>query len=91
MTTERPTINETKDALRLGACTILYEKLDGDIRVALGTLKQELIPEKFLPKNRDENRGPESETGDGLIHYFDIGSQGWRCFWLENLKSIAIQ
>jgi hypothetical protein len=83
--------NEVLDALRLGVCSLVYEKLNGDIRQANGTLKEGLIPKEFLPKSKEMEVTPlEQKDPNQLIHYFDLGANGWRCFWPENLKSLKL-
>jgi hypothetical protein len=81
-------INETLDALRFGVCTLIYTKLDGEIRQATGTLNPHLIPGEFHPKVILDVI--KKELDPNLIHYFDLGSNGWRCFWLENLQSLSV-
>jgi hypothetical protein len=75
--------NETLNALRMGACSLVYVKLNGDVRVATGTLNKDLIPKESQPKTKVEK--PEE-----IISYYDLDSQGWRCFWLENLRSLKV-
>lgn len=79
--------NETLTALHLGECSLVYTKLNGELRTATGTLKLDLIPKEFLPKNKEpQEQKPETD----LVHYFDTDVKGWRCFWLENLQSLKV-
>ena len=77
------TINETKDALRQGLCTLVYEKLDGEMRTAIGTLNSDFIPVRFTPKNT-------GHPNVDLVSYFDVDRQGWRSFWPERLRSLSL-
>jgi len=86
--------NEILDILRLGECFLVYYKLNGDVRVASGTLKRDLIPPEFLPKSEISSPLDQTEKNieySGLVHYFDLGSKGWRNFYMENLKSISLR
>jgi hypothetical protein len=87
--------NEVLDVLRRGECSIIYEKLNGDLRTATGTLREDLIPVEFLPKHKVSsevtplNQTEEMVQYSGLVHYFDLVSKGWRNFYMQNLKSIS--
>lgn len=52
-----------------GIVTFRFRKLDGSIRLATGTLKQELIPEVT-----------ESRIKPDIQTYFDMEKKAWRCF-----------
>ena len=119
-------INETVEALRLGVCTLIYTKIDGEVRQATGTLDPHLIPGEFHPKTKVHDcigddcikcrkgvyqlvpllyddilhcnvcdapiaRWTPYQIQGELIHYFDLGSNGWRCFRMENLQSLSLQ
>ena len=62
-----------------------YEKKDGTMRDALGTLNFDLIPEEFRPKDSSEGDYKESTN----IRYFDIDKQGWRSI-SNNAKTVFI-
>jgi len=79
-------LNETLIALRAGNCNLIYQKMNGDIRVAVGTLNLNLVPKENWPKISTQEPNKENE----LIHYYDQTINGWRCFWMENLKSLSL-
>ena len=89
---ERPNLNETLVALRTGTCNLVYQKMDGEKRVALGTLNLEFVPKDKWPKHPTTEDQPPTTYGDRveLVHYFDLTVNGWRCFWLENLTSLSL-
>ena len=87
---ERPNLNETLVALRAGTCNLVYQKMDGEKRVATGTLNLELVPKDKWPKNVIESVTNLDKTSSELVHYFDLTVNGWRCFWLENLTSLSL-
>jgi hypothetical protein len=91
ITNERPNLNETLVALRTGICNLVYQKMDGEKRVATGTLNLELVPKEKWPKNQTTPTTTNEEMrADKPIHYFDLSVNGWRCFWLENLTSLSL-
>lgn len=57
-----------------------FQKVDGSIREAYGTLKENLIP-ATCGNNRKKN--------DTVQVYFDTEKQEWRCFKKANLISIC--
>lgn len=58
-----------------------FQKVDGSIREAYGTLKSDLVPALTGNDNRRKN--------DTVQVYFDKEKQEWRCFKKANLISIA--
>jgi hypothetical protein len=56
-----------------GAVKFSYEKADGSVRNALGSINT------ITATERDEK---------GLFTYFDIEAQGFRCFKIENLIAV---
>ena len=86
-------LNETLMALRSGVCNMYYTKMDGENRFATGTLNPDFIPKEKLPKNKTviESVTDTNVKDSNLVHYFDFASNGWRCFWLENLKSLSLE
>lgn len=70
-----------KAALKKGIVKFYYQKLNGEIRTAWGTLKEGLIPET----NGTDSR-KKSET---LQVYFDTEKSEYRCFKVANLIKIG--
>ena len=67
-----------KEVLASGDVYFTYRKKDGTEREAYGTRNPETI--------KDYNATP-SGTGTekiGVITYYDLDSNGWRCFKIEN-------
>jgi len=77
------TKNEIVMALKSGTCTFTYKKMDGDVRVAMGTLNPNLIPAEARA-NMDTN------TPGNVIKYYDMGAKGWRSFLTENVQTFSI-
>lgn len=69
-----------KAALTTGICKFYFQKVDGSIREAYGTLKAELLPGHTTESGRKVN--PTIQT------YFDTEKQEWRCFKKANLMNI---
>ena len=59
-----------------------FQKVDGSVREAYGTLKDNLIPAIAGTDNRKRN--------DTVQVYFDTEKQEWRCYKKANLISICI-
>ena len=58
-----------------------FQKVDGSIREAYGTLKDNLIP---------ATSGDNRKRNDTVQVYFDTEKQEWRCYKKANLISICI-
>lgn len=70
-----------KKAMSKGIVKFFYQKLNGEVRCAWGTLKSELIPESAGTDNRKKN--------DSVMVYFDQEKNEFRCFKKANFLSIA--
>ena len=66
-------------ALNQRICKFYFQKVDGSLREAYGTLKSELVP---------ETKG-EKKTNDTCQVYYDTEKQEWRCFKKANLIKVA--
>lgn len=69
-----------KSALKNGVVKFFYQKLNGEIRAAWGTLKDGLIP---------ETKGTERKKNESLITYYDNEKQAYRSFKVANLIKIG--
>lgn len=58
-----------------------FQKVDGSLRQAFGTLKSELIPATAGTDNRKKN--------EDIQVYFDTEKQAWRCFKKCNLIKVV--
>lgn len=72
-------IIEFKKALRNGKVEFKYTKKNGDERTAVGTLNIGVMGEENAPK------GAGYVTSDTTIRYYDLNSEGWRSFIVDNL------
>ena len=66
-----------KAAMKLGIVKFYFQKVDGTIREAYGTLKEALLPTIAQASTRKAN--PTTQT------YVDTEKQEWRCFKKANL------
>ena len=57
-----------------------FQKVDGSIREAYGTLKETLIP---------ETAGSDRKKNDTVQVYFDTEKAEWRCFKKANLINVV--
>ena len=68
-----------KAALKKGIVKFYYQKLNGEIRTAWGTLKEGLIP---------ETKRTERKKNESLITYYDNGRQAFRSCKIANLIKV---
>ena len=82
MTTQE--IKDFKNALHNGVVEFKYTKVNGDERVARGTLHETAITEDggSMPKGT-------MTVSDETIRYYDLNSNGWRSFRTENFIGIV--
>jgi hypothetical protein len=69
------TIKELRSKLRRGEVRFSFEKKDGSIREAVGTLKESLIPAEHLPKG-------EREPSPLVVNFYDLEKSSWRSMWI---------
>jgi hypothetical protein len=82
MTTQE--IKDFKNALHNGVVEFKYTKVNGDERVARGTLLETTITEDggLMPKG-------VMKVSDETIRYYDLDSNGWRSFRIDNFIGIV--
>ena len=73
-------ILKLKAALNKGVVKFFYQKLNGETRMAWGTLKAGLIP---------ETKGTERKKNESLITYYDNEKQAYRSLKIANLIKIG--
>ena len=73
-------ILKLKAALKKGVVKFYYQKLNGEIRTAWGTLKEGLIP---------ETKGTERKRNESLITYYDNEKASYRSFKVAKFLNIA--
>ena len=73
-------ILKLKAALKNGVVKFYYQKLDGTVRTAWGTLKEGLVP---------ETKGIERKKNESLITYYDNEKSSYRSFKVANFLNIA--
>ena len=61
-------------------CKFAFQKVDGSIRQAWGTLAENVVP---------PTAGTDRRRCDSVQVYFDVEKQAWRCFKKTNLLYIA--
>ena len=69
-----------KAALKKGVVKFFYQKLNGEVRCAWGTLKEGLIP---------ETKGTERKKNESLISYYDNEKASYRSFKVANLIKVG--
>ena len=71
---------KVKKALYKGIVKFYFQKIDGSIREAYGTLKADLCP---------QTQGSGRKPCPSVQTYFDTEKQEWRCFKIANLLRIG--
>ena len=71
---------KVKTAMKKGIVKFYFQKIDGSIREAYGTLKEDLLP---ATQGTGRNASPSVQT------YFDTEKGEWRCFKVANLLRMA--
>lgn len=81
MTTQE--IKDFKNALHNGVVEFKYTKVNGEERIARGTLYETAITEDggSMPKGT-------MTVSDETIRYYDLNSNGWRSFRVENFVEV---
>ena len=77
-------IKDFKKALYEGKVEFKYTKKNGEERIAIGTLNIDVMGKENEPK------GTGYEITDSNIRYYDLNSNGWRSFIVDNLISWSI-
>lgn len=67
---------KVKSAMHKGIVRFYFQKVDGTVREAYGTLKNDLCP---------ETKGTGRKSGAMIQTYYDTKRQGWRSFKVANL------
>ena len=73
-----------KLAMALRIVKFWFEKIDGTVREAYGTLSSKRIPEKETVTGSDNRK-----KNDTVQVYFDTEKQEWRCYKKMNLLRIS--
>lgn len=69
------------EQLHKGVVDLQFKKVNGGLRNMMGTLKEELIPEK----DRPSADASERVVNDNIVVLYDLQVEGWRSFRVENL------
>ena len=68
-------------ALHLGATRFVFQKQDGEVREAYGTLNPTLF--------QYEHKGSDRAESPTAIKYFDLDKNAWRSFRAERILKVA--
>jgi hypothetical protein len=64
------THEQLQERLRLGSAKFYFRKVDGELRIALGTLDLSRVPEGQLPKG--------GKISEKQVAYYDLEKGEWR-------------
>lgn len=73
-------IAKLRKAMRGGIVKFIYTKLDGSVRTAWGTLKEDLVPAV---------QGSGRKANETLVTYYDCEKESYRCFKVANYLRMA--
>ena len=72
---------ELMEHLRFGIITVVFKKVNGDLREMTCTLSQDVVP-----PTTSNNR----KTNKDVLPVWDTDKKAWRSFRLENIVSILV-
>jgi len=72
-------ISKLKVSMYTDEVCFKYKKLNGEVRLAYGTLNHEVIPSTI----------GESRANDTLVTYYDCGKMAWRSFKVSNFIGVV--
>lgn len=72
-------VRNLKSEMRKREVKFRYNKKNGELREALGTLNSEIYGKE------NEPNGTGKFVPENQVRYYDLNSQGWRSFIAENL------
>lgn len=75
-------ILKLKKQMLKGIVKFFYTKVDGSTRMAWGTLKADLLPQR-------EGESKQRKSNASVFCYYDTDKQEYRCFKLANYLNIA--
>jgi hypothetical protein len=73
-------------SLRESKCIVTFEKVNGELRKMLCTLKSEYIPTEI---NENDTKRTKVENPD-VLPVYDLESNGWRSFRWNSVKEFNI-
>ena len=74
--------NELVENLRFGIVTVVFKKVNGDLREMTCTLSRDVVP----PTPPSNDKKPNKD----IIPVWDTDKKAWRSFRLENIISILV-
>lgn len=77
------------DMLATGGARFTFRKQNGETRLAVGTLREDIVTEIDAEAMNDPRERTAEESHDGAhVVYFDIEKHGWRSFCTEDFLSL---
>lgn len=79
--------DKLKDSLAKGETHFVFIKKDGTLRHAVGTTNLDLVPEQ--DKQFASSEEEEKKERVGMVTYYDLEKNAWRCCKSENIVEIG--
>lgn len=80
-----------KQKLNEGIVTIVFTKLDGDVREMTCTTSIEHIPPSQLPVIKPGKKPIKEDVDSTQVRVYDVNAQGWRSFLADRVMSYTIK
>lgn len=77
-----------RNLLHAQLMTVDFVKKNGERRVMICTLNENIIPKDMMPKGKKEKKEDTDSVEDKVCAVFDVKANGWRSFTWENVKEI---
>lgn len=77
---------ELKEQIQNGIVTVVFEKVDGNIREMKCTLNKDYMPAQLLTE--EQNAAKVRTENPDLLSVWDVENNGWRSFRVSNVKEI---
>lgn len=78
-------VEQLTELMRTQVVDFMFEKVDGTVRFATGTLMPEAIESFVGPSTGTSNKAPNPE----VVVYFDVGAQAFRSFKKEKYLGLV--
>lgn len=82
--------NLIKQILNQDIVTVVFTKLDGDVREMTCTTNIEHIPPSQLPVVKPGKKPIKEDADSTQIRVYDINAQGWRSFLADRVISYKV-
>ena len=87
---EQDQIDVYLENLRQGLCSVLFEKVNGDMRQMVCTLSPELVPEDKWPEGENDPAQQNENLNSEYVRVFDTEISEWRSFRIDSVETFEV-